>query len=214
MRFSLPISFLILFLSLQINAQNNDSWVFKNEKEGVKVYYKVTSDIQEVKLISSIQSTMSGLIQLFSEVENYPKWGYKIIESRLLNKVSDTESYYYSKIDFPWPMNDRDIIMHSKTVQDPVTHCITAVSVAVPDYIPVNKDVIRIRTANTKWTIYPGTGGWLYTEYYIKSNPGGTIPEWLVNLAIDMGPRETIKGIRNALKQKRYQQVKLGYIKE
>ncbi|MEI6411495.1 MAG: START domain-containing protein [Bacteroidota bacterium] len=214
MRFSLSISFLILFLSLKINAQDNDGWVFKNEKEGVKVYYKSTSDIQEVKLISSIQSTMSGLIQLFSEVENYPKWGYKIIESRLLKKVSDTESYYYSKIDFPWPMNDRDIIMHSITVQDPVTRCITAVSVAVPDYIPVNKDVIRIRTANTKWTIYPGAGGWLYTEYYIHSDPGGTIPEWLVNLAIDMGPRETIKGIRNALKQNRYQQVKLGYIKE
>lgn len=214
MRLSLIFIFTIAIFYLKLNAQSKDGWVFKNEKEGVKVYYKSTSDIQEVKLITSIKSNLSGLIQLFSEVENYPAWGYKITEARLLKKVSDTECYYYSKIDFPWPMNDRDIIMHSKTTQDPVTNKITAVSVAVPDYLPVNKDVIRIRTAHTSWIIYPGTGGWLYTEYYIYSNPGGNIPDWLVNMAIDMGPRETIKGIRNALKKARYQNSKLAYIKE
>lgn len=214
MRFPLLLLFSFLFFNLGINAQDNDGWVFKNEKEGVKVYYKATADVQEVKLISSIKSRMSGMIQLFSEVENYPTWGYKVIESRLLKRVSDTECYYYSKIDFPWPMNDRDIIMHSKIEQDPVTNCITAISVAAPDYIPANKDVIRIRNSHTRWTIYPGSGGWLYTEYYIYSNPGGNIPDWLVNMAIDMGPRETIKGIRNALKQPKYQNTKLAYIKE
>jgi hypothetical protein len=206
---------LLLLLSVCIlNAQSNDGWAFKNEKEGVKVYYKNTSNIQEIKLISSIQSTLSGMMQLFSEVDHYPRWGYKLSESRLLKKVSPTEMYYYSRIDFPWPLSDRDIIMHSKMVQDPVTKKVVSTSVAVPDFIPTVKDVVRIRTANTVWTIFPGVGGWLYSEYYIYSDPGGSLPAWLINMAIDVGPRETVKNIRNILRDPKYQNAKLPYIKE
>jgi hypothetical protein len=137
-----------------------------------------------------------------------------VIESRLLKRVSSTEMYYYSRIDFPWPLSDRDIIMHSKMVQDPVTKKVVSTSVAMPDYIPTVKDVVRIRTANTVWTVFPGVGGWLYSEYYIYSDPGGSLPAWLINMAIDVGPRETVKNIRNILRDPKYQNAKLPYIKE
>ncbi len=208
---------LLLFIvtaSWSAQAQGSEAWSLKKDKEGVKVFYRHTSDIYEIKLATSLKIPLSGLIQLFSEVEQYPKWGYKVAEARLLQRVSDTEMYYYSRLDFPWPMNDRDIIMHTKMTQDPKTNRIIATSVAVPDYLPVVKDVERMRTAHTQWTLAPGAGGWVYVEYYIYSHPGGSIPDWLVNMAIDVGPRETIKSIRSIIQQQRYQTAKLAYIKE
>ena len=213
MRITLVFIFCITaFLSLQ--AQGNDSWSLRKDKEGVKVYYRQTTDVYEIKLATSLKIPLSGLIQLFAEVDNYPKWGYKVMESRLLQKISDTEMYYYSRLDFPWPMNDRDLIMHTKLTQDPTTRRVIATSEAVPDYLPVVKDVERMRTAHTQWTLAPGAGGWVYVEYYIYSHPSGSIPDWLVNMAIDVGPRETIKSIRNIIQQQRYQTAKLAYIKE
>jgi hypothetical protein len=204
--------FLLIFPRLtQAQASN---WVFKAEKEGVKVYYKATKDVHEIKLITSIKSSLAGLIQLFSEVDRYPTWGYKIIESRLLKRVSPTELYYYSRIDFPWPLYDRDIIMHTKTVQDPATKKIVATSHSVPDYLPEVPNVVRMHRANTSWTMYPNATGWLYCEYYIYTDPGGNIPNWVINMAIDIGPRETIKKIKEQLLQPRYQSVKLKHIKE
>ncbi len=203
-----------LVFTVSLQAQGNGAWSLKKDKDNVKVYYRQTSNIYEIKLATSLKIPLSGLIQLFSEVETYPKWGYKVLESKLLQRVSDTEMYYYSRLDFPWPMNDRDLIMHTKLTQDPITHHVIATSVAVPDYIPAVKDVERIRTANTQWTLVPGPGGWLYVEYYIYSHPGGSIPDWLVNMAIDVGPRETIKNIRTIIQQQRYQMAKLAYIKE
>lgn len=206
--------YVALVFSFSLQAQGKEDWSLKKDKDGVKVYYRQTSNIYEIKLATSLKIPLSGLIQLFSEVESYPKWGYKVLESKLLQKVSDTEMYYYSRLDFPWPMNDRDLIMHTKLTQDPITHHVIATSVSVPDYLPVVKDVERIRIANTQWTLVPGAGGWLYVEYYIYSHPGGSIPDWLVNMAIDVGPRETIKNIRTIIQQPRYQVVKLAYIKE
>jgi hypothetical protein len=206
--------FLLLACFFPAALFSQEEWSLKNEKEGVKVYYKKTSNIHEIKLITSIKVPLSGLIQLFSEVELYPNWGYKILESRLIKKVSETEMYYYSRIDFPWPMSDRDLIMHTKLEQDPTTKRIKATSTAVPDMLPEVQDVVRIRQASTQWNLFPGTSGWLYIEYYIYSSPGGNIPDWLVNMAIDVGPRETIKNIRNIVQQAKYQSAKLAHIRD
>lgn len=210
----LLITIFNLFCFFAASAQTSDGWVLKNEKSGIKVYYRKTADVYELKLITSIKSSLSGLVTLLSEVDNYPKWGYKVSESRLLSQISPLESVYYSKLDFPWPLEDRDIIMHNKMVQDPASKKITATSVATPRYLPENDGVVRIENARTTWTIVPGTGGWLYVEYYIYSDPGGNLPDWLVNMAIDVGPRETINNIRNFIVQNKYQTVKLVSIKD
>ncbi|MCC7245780.1 MAG: hypothetical protein IT269_08885 [Saprospiraceae bacterium] len=208
--------FQLMLVSLFAFAQNpsGDGWVFKNEKDGIKVWYRKTSDIHEIKLATSLKTPLSGLVKLLSEPEHYQEWGYKVSEARLLKQVSDHETYYYSKFDFPWPLDDRDLIMHSVMEQDPITRKLTSHSVAQPDYISKNKGITRINTAQTTWTMVPGAGGWVYIEYYIYSSPGGSIPDWAVNMAIDVGPRETIKGIRKFIQQEKYQQAKLAYIKD
>lgn len=211
---TLVILILICGFFKPAHTQNASDWIFKNEKSGVKVYYRKTSDVYELKLITSIKSSLSGLILLLSEVENYPKWGYKVAESKQLAETSATESVYYSKLDFPWPLDDRDIVMRNHIQQDPTTGKIVASSVAVPAYTPEKVGVVRIQNAKTTWTIVPGTGGWLYVEYYIYSDPGGSLPDWLVNMAIDVGPRETINNIREFVVQPKYQNAKLAYIKE
>jgi hypothetical protein len=205
---------IFFFISTSTQAQDGDGWIFKNEKDGVKVYYKKTSDVHEIKMITSMKATLSGAVQLLGEVENYPKWGYKLTEAKLLKRVNDKEFYYYSKLDFPWPLSDRDIIVQAKLEQDSTTRRVTATSVAKPDYLPENKDIVRLKKTTTKWTIFPGTGGWLYIEYYIYSNPGGNIPDWLVNMAIEVGPRETLNSMKKILQEPKYRTAKLAYIKE
>lgn len=200
--------------SLTFAQSTGEDWIYKGVKDGVKVFYRKKTDIYELKLVTSIQTTLSGIIQLFHEVENYPLWGYKVKESRLLKRISETETIYYSRLDFPWPLDDRDLIFHSKLEQDPFTKRVTSTSVSLPDYLPTYGGVVRIREANTKWVMIPGAGGWLYIEYYLHSDPGGSIPDWAVNLGIDMGPRETIKSLRTLLQQQKYQTIKLAHIKE
>ncbi len=51
-------------------------------------------------------------------------------------------------------------------------------------------------------------------EYYIYSDPGGSLPDWLVNMALDVGPRETIKNIRGFVQQEKYKTAKVAYLKD
>lgn len=213
--FALLFTFTLTTLSAQSHdPAETDGWVLKKEKSGMKIYYRKTSDVHELKLATTLNASLSGVAQILDEVQYFPKWGYKISETRLVKRISPTEMIYYARVDFPWPLSDRDLVLHTKLHQDPEHRTITSTSVAESGHVPEYKGVVRMHKANTKWTVRPGSGNNLQLEYYLYSDPGGSLPDWVVNLALDMGPRETINRMRETLKEPRYHNVKLAHIKE
>jgi len=213
----LAITFLFVattILSQSHDSASDDGWVLKKEKTGIKIYYRKTSDIHELKLSTTLNASLSGVAQMLDEVQYFPKWGYKVSETHLVKRISPTEMIYYARVDFPWPMSDRDLVLHTKLDQDPENRTVTSTSVALTGHVPEYKGVVRMKKANTKWTVKPGAGNNVQLEYYLYSDPGGSLPDWVVNLALDMGPRETIKRMRETLKESRYHNVKLAHIKE
>jgi hypothetical protein len=205
--------FVGILFHLTVTAQAPPKWTLKHEKDNVKVYFRQTSDVYEVKLTTSFNTNMASLTSLLLDADQYEVWGYKVSHVRMLKQLSPTDFYYYLRLDFPWPLSDRDLVLHTTVVEDPETHFIFVRSESAPDMVPVTNNIIRIRQAYTKWTLSPGHDGWVNTSYELYSNPGGSLPDWLVNLAIDVGPRETMGNIRKFLSDKRYQRVHLAYMK-
>lgn len=207
------VSWVPVFLKAQ-NASKELPWILRSDKDGIQVYYRQTADVHELKLVTSMQASLASIAQLFDEVYNYPRWGYRLAEARLVKRVSETEMYYYVLLDFPWPLSDRDLIMHTRLDQDPNTRILTSISTAAPRMEPERSGVVRIRDAHSKWVIVPTGAGKVQVEYYLYSNPGGNLPDWLINLAADVGPRESIKKMRALLREGRYRNVYLAHIRE
>ncbi|HNG91039.1 MAG TPA: hypothetical protein PK858_12565, partial [Saprospiraceae bacterium] len=69
--------FLLLSSMPQAHSQKGDTWALKNNKDGVKVYFKKTADVHEVKLVTSLHTSLSGIVYLLSDVGSYTSWGYK-----------------------------------------------------------------------------------------------------------------------------------------
>lgn len=200
--FALLIS---LLFSGAAATQVAGNWVFKGEEDGIKIYHQRTEGLLHIKLATSIKAPLAGIVSLFSDVSTYRDWAYKMVEARLLHRVSPVEMYYYAKYDFPWPMEDRDIILRSQLEQNPKTGSITITNTPYPDYLPKTKGVLRIKNTTTKWFFIQGNGGWVHTEQYIATDSAEGVPDWLVKLTADTGPRETAKGVRRALSAERYQ---------
>ena len=57
--FALALFFL---MPLFASAQDNSGWIFKSEKDYVKVYYRKNSGIYELKLVTSLKTSASGLV--------------------------------------------------------------------------------------------------------------------------------------------------------
>jgi len=200
---------LLISLSLTpVHAQKD--WEFQKEKDGVKIYKRSAGNGHEIKLVSTFQCTQAALVSLFNNIAEYPKWGYKVAYSELLKRVSDTEFYYYSRFDFPWPLDDRDVVMHTTIREDAATNVVTLTSKAMPDYIPEKQGIVRVRKANVTWTLTSRGDEATEGAYCLNTDPGGLLPEWTVNLASDTGPVETVKNMKKLLAEDRYKNVKLA----
>ncbi len=209
---SLSLLFCIFTFVSTINAQSN--WELRKNNNDIQVYYRdaVGSNIKELKIKTTIDAPLSTIMALLYDVALYPKWVYSCSEATLQEQVSDAELYYHSVMDFPWPLWDRDFIAHGTIYQNPETGKITTHSVAEPSYTPEQKGIVRIKEMKIRWELTPQQDGSVLVEYYLKSDPGGNIPAWAINLALDRGPVQSIMGLKNMVTQDKYQLAKLSFI--
>lgn len=209
------ISISLVLLSTCISGQTAN-WMLKYNRDSIKVYYRKSpvSNIHEMRLTTKVESSLSSLVTLVDDVESYTRWVFKTIKASDVKIISETEKYYYILSDFPWPLNDRDYIAHTKLEQDVKTKIVTSTSASSPKMVPLIKNVIRIELTKTKWIFTPINKNEVLIEYTLLADPGGSLPDWAVNLALDKGPYETMQKFIKLLKEDKYRNVKVPYIQE
>ena len=134
-------------------------------------------------------------------MQNYPKWVYKCIAAERLQTVSAGEFYYRTVSDLPWPVSDRDVVLLTKQWKTKQKGVYKTKSSAMPNFIPTVEDIVRIPLYESEWTIISTAKNRVEIEYTALTEVGGQIPDWMVNLGLSAGPYETMRGLRDYLKQ-------------
>ncbi len=208
---TLLLTFALLISTLSF-AQSH--WKYRKEKQGVQVYtrHDSISGIQEIKLRAEVKATLNQVMAIAGDFANMHNWAYRLKEAYVIKEISDYEGYLYMRTDFPIPFSDRDMVVHYVRSQDPHTLQIVSTAKSVHHMVPEKHGVVRIKTLETKWTYTPLKNGHIRLEYQLKSDPAGSIPKWMINMAADEGPLKSITGFKSQLPK--YQNKQLALWKE
>jgi hypothetical protein len=194
-------------------AQKKD-WQLAKKEDGILIYTRPNQEglpVKELRIVTEVKSSLSAIVSLLSDKAAYPQWVYGCAESTFLENISETESYHYQITSMPWPIQNRDIIIHSRVVQDPETKVVSLIARGQPDYIPVKGEYVRVRSYRADWKFVPKENGIIEMEFIVSVDPAGSIPNWLINMAVAEGPKKSIKGLKEVLPN--YQGVVLKHIK-
>ncbi len=205
-----------VFSPHQIYSQTEQGWELKKDVDGIKVYFRESAEgpIKELRISFDVEASLSTMVAVLKDIDAFPEWIYKCSEARVIEKKSDQEVYYYSVVDFPWPLTDRDAISYSKFYQDPKTKVIHTYNTAEPGLEPERRHKIRVKTMDIQWTIKPLSPHKAHVDYYMLSDPGGNIPSWLINFALDRGPVQSMKAYREMVKKPKYQHARLVAVQD
>ena len=183
----------VLFVCSSFIAESK--WEIAKNKDGIKVYTRKAegSNIKEFKAISYVTTDMHLLVDLIENVENYPSWQANISTSKILKKVNKLEKYFSSSTDMPWPITDRDMVMYSKKLitEDIITFNIEG----MPQYIDEKEGYLRLPEIKGKWQFEKQDDRKIKVIYQFYGDPGGNLPNWLINAFIVDGPFETLSNI-------------------
>jgi hypothetical protein len=208
------LTLLLLLLTNCALAQTSDSWALKENNDGVKIFTRniENSKIKAIKVECQLNATLSQLVMVLMDVNNSEEWLYHTASNYIVKQVSPSELYYYSLVEMPWPVSNRDFIAHLNVSQDAVTKVVTIDAPCVADMVPVKAKVVRIANSKGKWVISPLSKGQVKVVYTLHADPGGIIPAWITNLFVTQGPSQSFKKLKIHLQKAVYKNVKLDYI--
>jgi len=194
---------------------NENEWQLKKYENGIAVYTRNTknSSFKELKSVLTIKTSLKSIVALLNDWDSYPQWVYRCGKSLTLKKISDKEVIHYQTVTAPWPVANRDFVVNIKLVQDEKTKAVTIKSSSKHNYIPEIPNYVRIKEFNASWTLTPLKDGSIEIVYQLMVNPGGSIPAWLVNLAVIDGPFETCSKLKTLVVTEKYQKAVVNYIK-
>lgn len=191
-------------------------WQLKRETKQLKVYTRNIAEtgIKELRITTQFETSLNSIIALLNDVPANTDWVYSSKTAKITEKLAPNDMYYYSVSDFPWPLQDRDLIVYSAIEQDPDSKVVTSISSSAEEKYPLQKGIVRVTVFDSKWIFTPLPDGKVNIEYTVKTDPGGNIPIFLTNMFIDKGPVATMKKMRDILQLPKYRDANVDFIEE
>lgn len=188
------------------SGETTTEWKPVSKKDGIAVFTRYTedSDFKHVRIMTQIETTLQTIVSMLEDVPNFTSWVYGCLEAKLVERVNQEEIYYYTLTDAPWPVSDRDIIMHSVMTYDERKKIIMSKSVAATGILEEKPGVVRVREASSLWIFIEVKNNVVNVVYEISLDPGGSLPAWLMNKAVEIGPYHTIKSMKAELQKEKY----------
>ncbi|HTQ27416.1 MAG TPA: START domain-containing protein [Puia sp.] len=208
----IPIVPILLVTCYSSMAQ--EAWSLKKDKDGIKVFSRSSdsSKFDEVRAEFDMQASLSDMVAVMMDVDHHVDWVYGTKSSSLLKKVNDSDLYFYTEMEIPWPLSNRDLAVHLSFSQQPQSKVVTIVAVSVPHYIPEKKSIVRVPFSSAVWTITPIGHDSIHVAYHVQVDPGGAIPAWLFNMFVSKSPYESFEGLRSRAREERYRLANVSFI--
>jgi hypothetical protein len=196
---------LFLFLSsfICLSAFSQANWKLTKNKDGIQVYQKDSrsSNFKSIKVECTLQGNFDKLIAVINNINGYKNWVYNNKTTSLLKRVNAYEFYYYTEAYLPWPLDNRDAVMHTRITKDSLNRFLKINSRAVPNFIPPKNGKVRIQQSDINWYVTRPSSNTIHITYTFDTDPGGSVPVWLVNSFADKGPYESFKKLGDLLKK-------------
>ncbi len=188
-----------LFLGLHATAQE---WELARDKKEIKVYTRKApgSSIKDSRTVVIVKGTPEQALVLLTAANDHFNWMDRVVDSKMLKKVSETEFYVYYEAGAPWPVANRDVISKYKIQKHPSGKTEIEV-IGVPDFINEKDGKVRIHDQKSSWTFTPLEDERTEVVFFNHTDPAGSIPAWLANSASTDNPFNTLDAFRELIEK-------------
>ena len=200
----MQISFLLIaFIAVAQPALSQTNWKLAKTKDGIAVYEGTSksSSYKSIKVECTLNGSYDRLLSVLTNVSLHHEWVYNNKSASLLRMVNPADFYYYTETSLPWPMSNRDAVIHTIIKRDSLDRFLSIHSVADAAYAPEKSGKVRVKSSDVTWYVSKASPTSIHVVYTLAADPGGSVPAWLVNSFVEKGPYESFKKLRDLVEQ-------------
>jgi hypothetical protein len=162
-------------------VSNEAEWTLEKDEEEIQLYTRPVSGspFLAVKAITLINAPMTKVADAFGDGDGCSAWRALCKSSEVLSMVSETERYVYLVLDLPWPLSDRDMVIHSIAQIDAASRTATVQLASASSKHPA-KDYVRAESSG-EYTIKAISDEQVEFTYIMHTDLGGDLSPDVIN---------------------------------
>lgn len=179
-----------------------DGWRKTSNDDGILVETREVADqaMPDVRGTMVMKGDFYEIAALIEDVDHTCDWAKRCLGSRVLKRISEAEMIFYSRTTAPWPVQDRDAVLHAVATGldrgDDVTMKFESITSPLG---PPNDGIVRMPVLKGHYRMQRMDDQTTKIEFQVHADIGGWIPEWLKNTLAKSIPFDTLAGIRRHL---------------
>lgn len=197
---------LSLLLGASASAEGGGAWEKLHEADGIEVHRRAVegSHMLEFRGRGVVDAEPARVIAVIRDAENHKHWMANCNGSHEIEQLGPRVHVVYNRTAAPWPVKDRDVVLHGDLVYTETTARAGFRSVE-HDKMPAQDGVVRMPFLKGHWLLTSVDGGRrTHVEYLVHADAGGAIPAWVSNLVSKKLPYKTLLSLRERAKSESY----------
>jgi len=224
-KYALPCMALFLFAFLpqvqayeqeQTTAQDANAWQQEahDDELDITVFTRTVgkSPLKEFKGVTHIKAPVEAFVALLEDTQRATEWMHNVTTFKVIESPSDVENVVYTVNATPWPVTDRDVYIRSVFSANEIGQVTS--SIQLEPGFDKDDDYVRMSGIVGKWQFTPKENGMTEVVYQVHADPGGSLPNWLVNAIVVDTPLSTLENLHKVVHDAQYQNKQYDFIKQ
>ncbi len=147
-----------------------------------------------------VEAPLLHVLAVITDADRHHEWVFSCSDSALLEQTTATTGLVYNRTATPWPVPDRDVVLHSEAeIVDEDREIVVRFSAVDSDARPAQDGVVRMTYLVGHYHLRAQSPTSTLVEYQVDSDPGGRLPTWLATRGTRDMPLQTLQELRAQL---------------
>lgn len=191
---------LVVMTSWGLAPQQEERWQPQQGESGVQLWTRPhpPGPFLAMRLEMRVKADPAALLSVLRDTARHQEWLPKSREVRVLARSGPDDDLVYTRLESPWPVQDRELITRSHLSRR--ADCGLELRVwAEPDALRLRPGLVRIRVSNGRWEALPQADGSTLIRLETYTDPGTSLPGWLINPISIKTALESFQAIRRLM---------------
>ena len=204
------VVFTVLSMPLLVSAFADATarWSEIRREDGVVVEERAwpNKPFVEFRGVTLVDASVKDVFAVLFDDEYKTEWMDRISEFRIVEAFDKHRIRMYNRIDSPFALvSDRDVVFDSDIRFLPQHQTIVARFYSVTDEREPEKDnAVRMNELSGQWVFEMTGDNQTRVTYWVRCDPGGLIPSWVVDIANSRIPYRTLVNLKRQVKKPIY----------
>jgi hypothetical protein len=195
-----PLFAFIFSLALVATAAaSTQHWELVDDSDGIRVWTLEIpgQDLPGFRGITTIHAGIEDIVKVMLDVEHHVDWMWQCDESRPIRYTAENRGLLYNRINAPWPVWDRDVVVDVAWRYTPNKEALTFRFRNVNEAgEPPQDGVVRLPRLEGFYRLWSEKPGVTNVLYQVEVDIAGNVPDFMARRYAKKLPYKTLEALR------------------